>query len=113
MPLSSNMHRRNATVKGVERWPHKCETLSKFFLLDQGSKLTDLSETEVMKGRTRDGHLLGSHVLLSPQSHPSSPVNTQLEQLAAGNVLRQLRCFGQKKLQFPGHRVHVGTPMGD
>ena len=113
MPLSNNMHLINAPVNSVEKWPHKHETLSKFFVPDQDSKLTDLSETEVMKGSTRDGHLLGSHVLLFPQSHPSSPVNTQLQQLAAGNVLRHLRCFAQEKLQFPGHCVPVGTSMGD
>lgn len=112
MPLGSNMHLINTPVKGVERRPHKCETLSKFFLLDQDPKLTDLSETEVMKGSTRDGHLLGSRVLLSPQSHPSSPVNTQLQRLAAGNVLRHLWRFGQKKLPFPGHCEGVRSPTG-
>lgn len=33
-PLGNNMHLRNAPAKGVETWPYKCETLSKFFLLD-------------------------------------------------------------------------------
>lgn len=112
MPLGSNMHLVNAPVKGAERWPHKCEILSEFSLLDQHPKLMHLSETEVMKGSTRDGHLLGSHVLLSPQSHPSSPVNTRLQRLAAGNVPRHLWRFGQGKLQLPGQCVRVGTPTG-
>lgn len=55
-----------------------------------------------MNGSRKDGHLLGIHVLLSPQSPPSCPVNTQLEQLSPGDVLthlcalacRALRTFG-------------------
>lgn len=112
VPLGSNMHLINGPVKGAEKWPLQWETLSKFFLLDQDSKLTDLSETEVMKESTRDGHLLGSRVLQSPQSPPSSPVNTRLQQLPAGHVLRHLQRFGQEKPQFPGRCVRVGTPRG-
>lgn len=69
---------------------------SKFFLLDQEPKYKNLSENEFIKESTSYGHLLGSHAILSPQSRPSSPVNTQLQPLAAGNVLRHLQCFGQK-----------------
>lgn len=47
-----------------------------------------------MKGSRRDGHLLGSHVLHSPQSPPSCPVNTELQQLSGGDVLTNLWCFG-------------------
>lgn len=78
---------------------------SKFFLLDQESKYKNLSEKEFIKESTSDGHLLGSHAILSPQSRPSSPVNTQLQPLAAGNVLGHLQRFGQK-LQVSGHRGH-------
>lgn len=45
-----------------------------------------------MKGSRRDGHLLGSRVLQSPQSPPSCPVNTQLQQLSPGDVLTHLGC---------------------
>lgn len=83
--------------------------LSKFFLLDQDPKLTNLCETEVMKGSTRDRHLLGSHVLLSPQSHPSSPVNTQLQQLAAGNVLRRCSALARRSCG-PLGTVYVWVP---
>lgn len=81
---------------------------SKFFLLDQESKYKNLSEKEFIKESTSDGHLLGSHAILSPQSRPSSPVNTRLQPLAAGNVLGHLQRFGQK-LQVSGH---CGHPQG-
>lgn len=81
---------------------------SKFFLLDQEPKYKNLSEKEFIKESTSDGHLLGSHAILSPQSRPSSPVNTRLQPLAAGNVLGHLQRFGQK-LQVSGT---VGTPRG-
>lgn len=94
-------------------WPYKCETLSKFFLLNQDSKLMDLSETEVMKGRHKGWTLTGK-----PRA-PVSPVSPIFPCEHTVTAMSSWECAETPMVLWPGEDAvawalcRCGDPCGD